>query len=693
MPKYNETPTDKIIKKKQQTNTGIYVTAGDIDHSDYDTKSWKDLQKDYTHMRDGHAIISTTVDILKYPILMSGYRVESKNKEAEDFIYWVYDNLYKGFDYFRRHKLLALDFGLAMHEVVIKRGDKFNGKLTNRPVWFNPIQNETINSFHYDDITRFIGIEHEKRVPEKGSSFVDIYNYDNSGKYEWNLDYYSFNEEFNDVRGRALLRPIRLFWESELKIINAKVTGIQRGAGIPIIYTHGEPSDADKTSIEKLGRTICQLRNGYAAANKERIEIDLIEPKGQGDVMQMLEWLDRQMFFNTLSQFMAAGIGGNGSRSATSEHKSSYELVANYILQSLEVNFQEVTNQIIRGSHLAKIPASEYPEFHFNAITQVDLQKVAGNIKSLMDSSAITKQREDEIYIREMFNMPDLKITTKISDPNEKPVSMFGEKGKPDDNKTLGKERKVTTEAIEFEDRVLSLSSATDHYDTIEKKIDTLISKSYGNLIDDMTDQLKKDRYKSLVIRNSLIEYTIDNIMELYKTGYVRGEKDIKTEINKIGGKLNLELALSKKSFDKKMLIISKLIKTLFFNTKSGIENKMSVVSNSFIDKKGGLNKYLSTWKDGSKTVKNNIKSNVESGYIDGRGETLMDVKKDIELFFVSTRLDKSLCDECAPFDGAIMTYDELSAAGLNLVHPVNPFCLGNENCRCVVIPYKYGRG
>jgi hypothetical protein len=687
LPKFNEQPTDKIIKREQKTNTGIYVTAGDIDHSDYDTKDWSDLQKDYTKMRDGHALISTTIDILKYPILMSEYRIESKNKEVEDYLYWVYDGLEKGFDYLRRHKMLALDFGVQMHEEIIKRGDKFNGKLTNRPIWYNPIQNETIDRFHYDEQTRFIGIKHEKRIPERNSEFIDI-------DIE-NLEYFTWNEEFNDVRGRSILRTVRLDWECELDILIAATNTIKRGSGIPIIYTKGEPSTTDETNIATVGRTICNMRNGYAAMNEERMRLDLVEPKGQQNILPLLEWLDRQIFFNTMSQFMTAGIGGNGSRAATSEHKSSYELAANFILQELETNFQKLTNRIMKMSYLAKVPYSEYPEFHFNAINQIDLTKVAGNIKTLIDSSAITKQREDEEYIREVFGMPKLEITTEIANPQEKPTSIFGEKDATNVKllEVKHSHRNLTPEKQEFEDRVFSLESANEHFMTITEQMDRLLTRQYNELIDDMVLQLKKDRYKAISIRSSIIEQTIDEIMELYKKGYARGERDVKAEIRKIGGSIETsKLALSPKQLEKKRGIISRLIKTLFFNTKNSIENKMQVVTDAFLDKKGGLSIYLESYKDGSKTAKNNIKKNVEAGYIDGRGETLLDLKDNIETFFYSARLDKSLCDNCAPFDGSIMTYDEAMSEGLSFLHPVNSDCLGNDNCRCLLIAYSYGR-
>jgi hypothetical protein len=179
----------------------------------------------------------------------------------------------------------------------------------------------------------------------------------------------------------------------------------------------------------------------------------------------------------------------------------------------------------------------------------------------------------------------------------------------------------------------------------------------------------------------------------LYDKGYNRGERDIKTEVSKLPGAPDRrELQIDPKTSQKKKGIIEKLIKKLFFNTKTTIENKMNVVSDKFIEIKGGLGNYLTEFEAGFKTEKNNIKKNIEAGYIDGRGETLKDLGKDIKTFLYSARLDKNLCNECAPFDGQVMTFEEIQGDGLSLVHPVNPFCLGNDNCRCVMIPFKYGR-
>jgi hypothetical protein len=664
MPQFKKRDIEKEIKSNQKTNTGIWVQAGEIDHSDHDTKDWSDLQNDYVKMRNGHALISTTIDILKYPILMSEWRIEGKNKEVNHYIQFVFENLYKGFEYFKRHKLLALDFGLSMHEMVLEKGYSFGGKLQNRPIWFSPIQNETINQFIYDDTARFTGIEHERRVPETGSEFIPIDKKD--------LEWFSFNEEYNDIRGRSMLRPVRMFWEAQTKVLRARVQGIQRGAGIPAIATIGNPGSADTAKIQQMGRTIGQMNEGYISYDKEKMEVSLLEPKGQHDAMQMIEWLDRQIVFNTLSQFMVAGIGQNGSRAATGEHKTSYEMAASVILQALEDNFQALTNRIVQLSSYGNIPSSEYPEFHFNAITQTDLSKTAADLRNLIDSRLVTKQREDEKYIRELFSMPELKVTTEIVKPEDQKVSIFNKK-------LTKKERNVTNEMLEHEKNIFSLESAVEHYEDMESKISIKLDEKIHKYILDIEKQLSNDRKKDIHVRRSILETTIDELTSLYETGYNRGEVDIENELKKISTKL----AVTKKDKITKRGMIEKLIIKMFFNIKTGIENKMETVSNEYIQKKGGLKDILIGFELGYKREKNNVKNIVEAGYVDGRGKTLETLSDNIDTFLYTAIMDKNTCKECAPLDGVAFTADEIRGEGLNFTHPINPNCLGQDSDRC----------
>ena len=479
MPKFKNNLEDAIYRK-QKTTSGLYISAGEIDHSDYDSKDWSELQRDYTHMRNGNGLISTTIEILKMPVALAGWEIEGENEEVNNYVKWVLKSLYKGFNYFKRHKLLALDFGLMVHEMVVEKGIKLNGNIQNIPVFFNPIQNETIHRFLYDKYGIFQGIEHERREPEGATEFVEI--------AKERLDWWSYNEEFNDVRGRAILRPIRFDWDALTKITKAKVQGIQRGAGIPSIGYKGIPGEADKAVIENVGRTLCRMNEGYISYNSESMSVDLLEPKGQADTMGIIDYLTRNIMFNTLSQFLSAGIGGNGSRAATSEHKSAYEMAASVVNRQLEENIQITVDKIVKMSTYSNLPAAEWPRYRQNSISQTDLSKAAAEFKNLYDSNIVTRQRKDEEHIRDVFGLPELDSSVEIPKPNEL------------SKKRLSKERNINTEMLEHEQNVFSLESAHEHYQTIQEKAEAVLNGAMQEYIDNIEKQLVDDRKKKMRI-------------------------------------------------------------------------------------------------------------------------------------------------------------------------------------------------
>lgn len=674
--KKNRFKPEKVIEQNQETNSGLYVNAGEITHSDNDSKDWTELQADYTKMRNSDALLSTTIDVLKYPILMSKHRIETPNEDVRKYVEWVFDGLYKGLQYFKYHKLLALDFGLQMHEMVIMRGDRYEGKLTNRPIWMNPIQNETINKFHYSENLQFTGIEHERKTPDKGSTLVEI--------PAENLHWFTMGEEFNDIRGRSLYRPVRMFWESKHKLILSKVTGAQRAVGLPVLYTKGTPTAADKTNIAAIGRTIASMqREGYVSMDEEKMRLVLESPKGQEDIIPMLDYLDRQIFFNTMSQFMTAGIGQNGSRAATEELKSPYEMYASYILTEFEINMQTFVDRIVEMSCFANIKDEEWPMYKQDSIKSTDLSKAAGYIKQIVEAQVITVTPEDEAFIRSLFGFPERKVevvqnTTPESVQNDAQLS-----------KTPT--RKLSKENQEFEDRIFSFESANDHFLTITDKTSAVLEDISKKYFTDVLSQLKNNRKKEIRIRQEVIDYAMEKLTEIYSEGYNKGSRDVEKEISKLKSKTSL--ATKKPVSQKKSLFIEKKLKRFFYNAKTVVESKMERVTDEFIEKAGGLDKMLLGYSAGFKMEKNNISKTIEESYTDGRGDTLLEFSNEIELFFYSAKLDKALCDSCAPTDGLILTEDEVRAEGLNFNAPVNPACEGGDNCRCQIIPYSLKEG
>ena len=638
MAKENKQTDEKIIEQKQQSTPGLYVTAGEIQHSDWDDIDWSTLQKDYVKMIDGCPIISTTLKMLKYPLLNAGFRFECENKtdkskEAEDYLYWCFDNLDKGYEYFLKHQLKGLDNGLSMFEIVEKRGVKFSrnyqginsSKITNSIIKISPIKNDTIIRFYYNDIGDFTGIEHERRRPDGANDLIDIDLED--------LHYFTFDEEYGDVRGRAILRPVRLYFDAVNKIILAKTNAICKGAGIVGIYTKGTPSTSEKAALEKVARTISSAHNGYFTIDEERARVQIEELKGQQNVDTFVEFLNRMKFYNTMSQFITAGIGQNGSRSATSEHKSTYEIALNTIAKDVERNTQKIADRMIDISYLSNsLSLEEKPKFKFNNITQGDFLKEA-EVYKLLYESGLQLGAEDWNIIREKLNLPTKQIEINPSEVlgKEKDAEMAVAK-KTHEVELKIKQRQVSLEIQNFENNIIELENANDVFSSTQKRTEEVIDKYYNLFFEDIYNQLSKNRKKDINIRHSIMLELESELSKIYIDGFANGQDDIRKEFAKLN-KNKIELALPADEQRDVKSSIGKLVRKLFFNTKTIIENKMDSVSDEFLEKKGGLRNYLLEFEVGFKTDKRAIITDVQSGYGDGRGRELVDLSGKVQQF------------------------------------------------------------
>lgn len=688
MPKFNKQTDTAIIDKEQKTSSGITVSAGEIEHSDWDKKDWRELQQDYVNMLNGCPVISTTWKLIEYPLMQSAMKINvgksksDKSKEAVDYLYWCFDNIHKGTPYLKRHKLKAILYGCAFHEVIKKRADKYefvrNGvktsKITNRIVKLSPIQNDTINKFFYKPSGDFEGIKHEKRTP---AGVEKNYKNENINILADKLHWMTFNEEYDDIRGQSILRPVRYYYEAGQKILQAKVLATQRGAGIVGIRTIGKLSAAEKTELEKIGRTIASMSNGYFLIDKERAEIVLEELKAQQDIMPLLQFINRMKFYNTMSQFLTAGIGESGSRAATIEHKAPYELALNHTNKELEENFQNLSNYMLDLSYLQPLAEEDIPEVTFTAITQADMLREAQIYKQFYDAGLQLTDIDWNI-IREHLNLPakELEVVDKQTLPGDQEAKQLSRKPK---------ERIVKPEIIEFEHRIFELSSANEHYMTVGKKTDDVIKEMLKKLFADIAKQLKIDRKKDIDMRFG--GELVKRLSRIYEEAYNRGEVDVKKEVNKLkGGKTELSLDPSDKKEIKSD--INKYVNRMYTNVKTRIETDMNKLTDTALTKKGGIDGYVLDLEMGFDYDKRALIQEIEGGYVNGRGGTLFDLAEDIETYLYSAVMDKDVCEQCAPLDSLIFTLDELQAQGLQLTAPVNPDCLGGADDRCQIMAY-----
>lgn len=686
MPKTKPHPDDDLIKREQDTTPGLIASSGEIQHNEYDDIDWTDLQKDYKKMLDGCPVISTTMKLMKYPLMSVGERFDipknatDRSKEAQEFLYFCKDKMINTYRYYKRHKLRALELGVSIHEKIIERGYKYkfikNGieksKLTNRIIKLSPIQNDTIKGIYYDKIGEFDYLDLYKRIPEEADTEIII--------EKEKLQIFTIDEYDNDIRGNSLLRPVRFYFDAGQNLLQSKVINAVKGTGIVGIHTKQRVTGSEKTKLEKLGRTLAAMTNGYYLIDTSRAEVIMNELKAQGDLLGVLEFINRMKFYNTMSQFIAAGLGQNGSRAATEAHKSPYELSANYIMSEYDSNEQKFWDYMLDISYLSDLSKEERPVFHSEPIKQSDMLKESQIYTNLATAGLILTEADKNI-IREKLNLPVAEIQTQTTIQDEVEIQE-----KKEDVKMKRLSRKVSQEILDFERDVFEFDSANDHFLTTQDKVKKVIEESMHEYIQDITRQLTKDKYKNINIKPIILQKFQEKLDNIYEKSYNKGEVDVKKEAGKLK---KTELSIDPKDGIFIKHSIGKLTKKLFFNVKTTVEIKMSKLSDSSILAKGGLKEYLLTFETGFKAEKNGIVKEVEHGYTNGRGNVLELMEKNVELYLYTATLDKNLCEVCAPLDGLIFTFAELTSHGLQLTAPVNPDCLGRDNDRCQIMIYK----
>lgn len=670
---------------KKETTPGIYVSAGEISQ-DYDKVDWKTLLEDYTNIRNGGAVESTTVSILKYPILRAGYAINHSDEKIVKYCEWVFDNLVDsfgekdGFYEFLNHLFLALEFGCSFFEKVYSIGVYTpDGVITNVIKRLAPFKAETIWKFHYNDDMQFSGITHERRKEDGANEFIPI--------PISKLFFYAHNAEYGDPRGRSELRPIRNLYNIKKDILLATARAQQRGAGIPEVKAKKSGlTDAEKKRMEAVGRSIGNMKNGYVSTDAD-FDIKIHSLQSQGSPEALLELITREMFFNTLSEFMTSGIGQNGSRSATSEHKGSYELKCGVVTLSVEKRINLLLREIIDISCFAGI--SEYPTFKFNALQQTDIVSAADSIIKFYDKAILQKQDGDEDFIRSLFNMPEKKIIE---------VTPVSQEIKPDENK-LSFMKQLDSKKF----KSVAILSSVEQLDFIKKSFDVTATE---NLYLDMQKEAEAvildvmNKYILYLAKQADsgkafekdIKYDVElsnRLNKIFKKGYSEGVSAFNKELSELTGK---KLDSGKPTDDLKKGVSQSLLRysgRLLYNIKTVVEDKLETEWN----KENSAVEYVieQSFDDGFKTDRRTLIDKTSDGYLIGRSDTLDENKDKIELFFYNSILDKNLCDTCAKLTGAVMTLEEAQSLGLKTRQGrVNPACLGSiDKCRCVLMPYK----
>lgn len=704
------TEQDSKQKSDRQSNPGVYVSGGQIEQSDYDKLDFKTLMKDYTEMRNDDSIASSSIDILIYPILNSKFTIMPGYEEGEkpsdlavevaEYVQDIYNKLQSGLKYYIRHKLLALFYGFSIFEKIWKKGDTYNGKIVNRLVDLYPIQQDTIWWWKYDEQANFIGIKQEQRIPERGFKHIDI-----DAEY---LHIYTPFEEFKNIQGRSMLRPSRLVWKIKRQIWMASGRASSRGAGIPEFQftpTGNKENDtALKSTIETMARNVGNSDNAYVMSQPGVVDFKLHQLQNQEMNIQLIQQANTEMFYNTLSEFVTSGIGGNGSRAATGEHKSPYFDALDAIISTFEDNEDILIKEVIYNSPYASISDEELPYCVIERPKTTDVIGVGTLINNMLSSRSISKTPDIEVYLRNMLGLPE-KTEEELeqvkeenipeqSEPTQENKDGLQSQDKSTEETEIKKPETIDTKLSKLnklsnQEDIFELANAQMVMQTAEVKAESVINDVYEKIIDDIAIKLERD--PKAEIKLPYKKEMIDRLSKVFNESYKPGQIDVRKEYAKIAGTQLANLTPIIVEGNKDRLVAK--VDTLYSAIENSIRDELLLINKQNIDNAGGMRKYIvDRFGQTQKQIKNDLASISSGGYIAGRNDQLGELEKiDPELkrtYLTSLEGRESVCEVCNPLNYMTMTREEADGIGVNFDSaPVNPLCLGGNKCRCTWQP------
>ena len=640
-----KTETDKLLEKQQLLNSQIKVFSGQISNENI-LEDYSSLLKELEQIYFTDILTKTTIDLLIAPIKQAGFEIIARDRtttqlKAKRFLEFTINSLIDGFSNVLNHSLFSVVTGSQFFEIVWNV-EKFEDILCNRIIRLVPIKNENIVNYLYNSKGDFVGLE----IYDDKKDIITLNKED--------IFYVIHHQFFNDVRGNSEIRAILPLVKTKQALIKYAEKTIARGVGVPIAYATENYDESKNELYKKLLRNIAATDGAYALVSKTDIEKIEFLTVNQSNIMPLLEFLNRDIFFNTLTQFLTTGLGQNGARATAEELKSPYLLKVGSILAEIESYFQWLCNIIIENSSLKLVLNKEdYPIFKFVNVTEIDMQNFANTISTLANVGL--KLNDDDLsYIRKLLQLPEKTENVETEgNLNRK------------DNKINLRQRKINDfEVFEYE-TLKNLFDKTEkdlqvYFDNLIKKIaiDIFIAKKtnsnfntteiYNKLYNDIAEKIKKVKEESSNIA----------LKELKKLNYKLTHRY----------KFNNEIDTPILEF------IIKIIDSLQLDLFDSAE------SYEYIEKQ----------------IKNNIKqeerqliTSVQNEITNIRNEIF--VSEGVRKFRYTTSLDENVCDVCSPLHNIIINKEEIEDLGLSLTAPVNPNCSGllrkGGHCRCQLIP------
>ena len=384
--------------------SGTSVFNGYYDEDDVrDWNSPVDRAKIVNDMRRKSVAIQSGLNILKAPILTTGWSVNGGDEEQRAFIEkQLFGMSQRTWQEFLNELLNYLEFGFSLFEIIFKKTN--DGKIGLYDL--APRIQESIQNFRTQDgnagVTQLVYGDIQLDTEKGSASIVSI--------PLQKLLIFTNNKEGDNLMGSSILRSARMHYDMIQIIYRISAISAERfGVGIPIIKFPNGMGAEEKESAEEMGRNLKGNEKGYIALSEDWT-IELLMPSGGGKdalIEKLIAHHNRMLLISCMAHSLDLGSGGGGGSYALSENQGSdrmsfAEQKATYIAN--QINKYVVKKLIDLNWGVQDI----YPQLEFEALGIENSKTLADTYKALYDIGIITNDVVMINYIRKIFNLPQL---------------------------------------------------------------------------------------------------------------------------------------------------------------------------------------------------------------------------------------------------------------------------------------------
>lgn len=349
---------------------------------------------DYREMMRREAQIKAAVMLKIYARISSGYDIQPASDDPEDvkvaeFIEAQFDDMQGAMTKFLRGAMLAMAYGLTVHEIVLKQietGD-WAGKIGLKALKWKRPENFRVKTDKFGNVESV-----QQKSEDNSNDWVDL-----PPEYfvVWAWDHEG------DYKGKSDLRPAYRWFKAKDLIDKIWNIFLDKYATPTPMAEHS--GGADKSSQDEMLRAISKLHATKALVVPKSWNVSLLEAMRQGGASyeEKIKYCDRMMARAILLPTLLLDEGDKGAYALGQQHADNFTWVLGALGDELAEEIIE--EQIIRPLVGWNFTVSQIPKFVWRPFQGVDLKDMADAFEKLINNGVVDAAEE---FIREKMNLP-----------------------------------------------------------------------------------------------------------------------------------------------------------------------------------------------------------------------------------------------------------------------------------------------